>query len=99
MDRFCLRRAIIFWRRSSCFRPGVSCPTIGQEERTRGVLTETVNENAKAAGAVAEAAGGFLGAQALHDEGAQGLVLTVGGGAGLKEMVGVALSYLLIDLT
>ena len=59
---------------------------VGYKERPRGVLAEAVDQDAEAAGRVAEASGGLLGGQALHEEGAEGLILAVGGVGGLKEV-------------
>ena len=58
---------------------------VGDEERAAGVLAEAVDQDAEAAGAVAESSGGLLGGQALDEEGAEGLVLAVRGVGGLKE--------------
>src|SRR5262249_1818658 len=53
-----------------------------QEEGAVGIPTELMDQDAKAAGGVAEAAGGLGTGEAVHEEGAEGLVLAVGGVGG-----------------
>ena len=50
-----------------------------QKERAVRILAELAGQDAETAGRIAEAAGGFLGRETLDVEGAQGLVLAVGG--------------------
>jgi hypothetical protein len=45
-----------------------------------------VDEDAKAAGGIAEACGGLGGGEALDEVGAEGFVLAMGGGGGLEEV-------------
>ncbi len=49
----------------------------GEEEFPVGVLTELVAEDAETAGGIAEALGRPGGGEALHEEGAEGLVLAM----------------------
>jgi hypothetical protein len=64
---------------------GLGLAAVGQEEGTAGFLAEAVDQNAEAAGAVAEASGGLVRGKALDEEGPEGLVLAVGGVLGLEE--------------
>ncbi len=57
----------------------------GQEEGAVGILAELMDQDAKAAGGVTEAAGNFGAGNVVHEEGAQGLVLAMGGVGGLEE--------------
>jgi hypothetical protein len=57
----------------------------GQEEGAAGILAELMDQDAKAAGGIAEAAGDFGTGEVVHEEGAEGLVLAVGGVGGLEE--------------
>ena len=60
----------------------------GQEEGAMGILAELVDQDAKAAGGVTEAAGNFGTGDVVHEEGAEGLVLAVGGVGGFEENLG-----------
>ena len=64
---------------------GMGLPAIVDEESPLGILAEAVDEDAEATGTVAEAPGGVLRGQALDDEGAEGLVVAMGGVGGLEE--------------
>jgi hypothetical protein len=44
-----------------------------------------MDQDAETAGGVAEAAGDLGGGEAVHEEGAEGLVLAVGGVGGIEE--------------
>ena len=67
-------------------RPG---PLSGcEEEGPLGVLTELMDQDAKAAGGVAEARGGGGGRKSLDEVSAEGLVLAVGRVDRLEEAVG-----------
>jgi hypothetical protein len=57
----------------------------GQEKGPGGVLTEMVDQDAETALGVAKAAGRLFGGELVDEEGAQSLVLAVGGVGGLKE--------------
>ena len=60
----------------------------GEEEGPLGVLAELVDQDAEAAGRVAEARGGLGGGKSLDEVGAEGLVLAVGGVDRLQKAVG-----------
>ena len=57
----------------------------GQEKGPGGVLAEMVDQDPETARGVAKAAGGLLGGELVDEEGAQSLVLAVGGVGGLEE--------------
>jgi hypothetical protein len=57
----------------------------GVRKKGRWGLTELMDQDAKAARGVAEAASDFGTGEAVHEEGAEGLVLAVGGVGGLEE--------------
>ena len=56
-----------------------------QEEGGLGVVAKVVAQDAEGAWGVTECAGGLLGGTAFDKVGAQGLVLALFGGGGLKE--------------
>ena len=56
-----------------------------EEEVASGILAELMDEDAEAARGVTEAASGLGAGKAIDEEGAEGLVLTVGGVGGLEE--------------
>jgi hypothetical protein len=60
----------------------------GQEEAAVGILAELMDQDAKAAGGVTEAAGDFETGEVVHEEGAQSLVLAVCGIGGYEENPG-----------
>jgi hypothetical protein len=60
----------------------------GEEEGPLGALTELMDQDAKAAGGVAEASGGLGGGKPLDEVSAEGLVLAVGRVDRLEEAVG-----------
>jgi hypothetical protein len=53
-----------------------------------GLVAELVDEDAEAPRRVAEASGGLGGGEALDEEGAERLVLSMGGVGGLQEAAG-----------
>src|SRR5437764_15193564 len=57
----------------------------GQEKGPRGILSELVNQDTKTPCRIAKTLGGVLGGEFLDEEGAQSLVLAVGGGRGPQE--------------
>jgi hypothetical protein len=57
----------------------------GQEEGAAGILAELMDQDAEATWGVAEAAGDLGAGEAVDEEGAEGLVLAVGGVGGLEE--------------
>lgn len=57
----------------------------GQEEGPGGVLSEMVDQDPETARGVAKAAGGRFGGEFVDEEGAQRLVLAVGGVGGMEE--------------
>lgn len=70
------------------FRGGFGALGRGNEEGSRGILPKIVDQDAKTSGRVAKAAGGLLGRELVDEEGAQGLVLAVGGIGGLEKNLG-----------
>ena len=63
----------------------------GQKKGTRGILSKLVNQDAKASGGITKASSGLLGGKLVDEEGAQGLVLAVGGIGGLeKSLAGIS---------
>ena len=59
-----------------------------EEEVASGILAELVDEDAEASRGVTEAASGLGAGEAIDEEGAEGLVLAVGGVGGLEEDAG-----------
>ena len=59
-----------------------------QEEGAAGILAELVDQDTEAARGIAEAAGDLGAGEAIDEEGAEGLVLAVGGVGGLEEDAG-----------
>src|SRR5262249_16487343 len=59
-----------------------------QEEGATGILAEVMDQDAKAARGVTEATGDLGTGEVVHEEGAKGLVLAVGGVGGLEENPG-----------
>lgn len=57
----------------------------GQEKGPGGVLSEMVDQDPETALGVAKAAGGLFGGELVDEEGAQSLVLAVGGVGRLEE--------------
>jgi len=57
----------------------------GKEERPGEILSELVNQDAKAPRRIAKAAGGLPGGELVDEEGAQGFVLAVSRVGGLQE--------------
>ena len=57
----------------------------GQEKGPGGVLSEMMDQDPETALGVAKAAGGLFGGELVDEEGAQSLVLAVGGVGGLDE--------------
>lgn len=60
----------------------------GQEEGAAGILAELMDQDAEAGRGIAETAGDLGGGEAIDEEGAEGLVLAVGGVGGLEEDAG-----------
>ena len=60
----------------------------GQKEGPSRVLAEVVNQDTETSRRVAKAAGGLLGGEMVDKEGAEGLVLAMGGVGGLEESLG-----------
>ena len=60
----------------------------GEEEEALGVLAELAGEDAETAGGVAPALGNLPDREALDEIAAKGLVLAMGGVAGLEEVLG-----------
>ena len=78
-ERFCFRSAtfLLAWR--SSFARG------GEEEVPLALIAELMDEDAKATRRVAEPPGRLGGGDALDEEGAEGLVLSMVGVCGLQE--------------
>jgi len=59
-----------------------------EKERSAGVLAELVDQPAEAAGGITQASGGLFGGQAFDEEGAEGLVLALGGVGRGEDVLG-----------
>jgi hypothetical protein len=57
-------------------------------EELKGLATELAAQNAKGAGAVAEAVGDLVGGEVFDEKSAQGLVLALGRRLGFQEETG-----------
>jgi len=64
---------------------GLGSAARGQKEGRGGIAPEVVSQDVQGADRVAEGAGDLWGGAALHEVGAEGLVLTLAWGGGLEE--------------
>ena len=88
MERFCLRRAMTRSRRGSVLGAEWG-PLAGVEEEVASrVLAELVDEDSEAPRRVTEAASDLGTGSPFDEEGAEGLVLAVGGVGGFEEDLG-----------
>ena len=88
MERFCFAQGDDAIAEGIGFGCGLGSLGRGEEEVASGILAELVDEDAEAPWGVAEAASGLGTGEAIDEEGAEGLVLTVGGVGGFEEDAG-----------